>query len=46
MKMDLAEPGGAQTLRVAACQSQPSDIWEELNAKGGREQDSPESTIS
>lgn len=46
MKMDLAEPGGAQALGVAACQSQPSDIWEQLNAKGGREQDSPESTIS
>lgn len=46
MKIDLAGPGGAQALGVAACQSQPSDIWEQLNAKGGREQDSPESTIS
>ncbi len=46
MKMDLAGPGSTQALRVAACQSQPSDIWEQLNAKGGREQDSPESTIS
>lgn len=38
MKMDLAGPGGAQALGVAGCQSQPSDIWEQLNAKGGREQ--------
>lgn len=46
MKMDLARPGGTQALGVAACQSHPSDIWEQLNAKGGRLQDSPESTIS
>lgn len=37
MKMDLAEPGGAQALGVAACQSQPSDIWEQLSEKGGME---------
>lgn len=36
MKMDLAGPGGVQALGVAACQSQPSDIWKQLNAKGGR----------
>lgn len=46
MKMDLAGPGSAQALRVAVCQSQSSDIWEQLNAKGGREQDSLQSTIS
>lgn len=46
MKMDLAVLGGAQALGVAVCQSQPSDIWEQLNAKGGRGQNSPESTIS
>lgn len=37
MKMDLAGPGGARAHGVAACQSQPSDIWEQLSAKGGRE---------
>lgn len=37
MKMDLAGPGGAQALGVATCQSQPSDIWEQLGEKGGME---------
>lgn len=37
MKMDLAGPGGARAHGVATCQSQPSDIWEQLRAKGGRE---------
>lgn len=46
MKMDLARNGGTQAFGVAACQSHPSDIYEQLNAKDGRLQDSPESTIS
>lgn len=46
MKMDLARPGGTQALGVAACQSHPSDIWEQLSAKGGRLLDSSESVIS
>lgn len=37
MKMDLAGLGGAQAHGVAACQSQPSDIWERISPKGGRE---------
>lgn len=37
MKMDLAGAGGTRAHGVAACQSQPSDIWEQLNARGERD---------
>lgn len=37
MKMDIAGSGGAEAHGVAVCQSQPSDNWEQLSAKGGRE---------